>query len=71
MWKTAGTICRIATFRLNSGLKHLILLRLMPWIGMNANQVVTFVILRSFVCHYVPPHQIAHDKVLGTGGDDR
>ena len=37
---------------------------------MDADQIVAGVVGRSLVGQYVPPHQVAHDKVLGTSGDD-
>ena len=43
----------------------------LPWVRVNADEVIPFVVRRCFVGEDVPPHQIAHDKVLGSVTDHR
>jgi hypothetical protein len=38
----------------------------MPRIGMDTNQIVAFVVGRSFVCQDVSAHEVPHDQILGT-----
>jgi hypothetical protein len=41
-----------------------------PRVGVNADQVIAFVVRRGFVCEDVPPHQVPHDEELGTSRDN-
>ena len=46
-------------------------LRLVPWIGVDADKVVPLVVGWSLLSQDVPSHQVAHDEELRTGGNHR
>ena len=41
----------------------------MSWVGVNADQVVAFIVWWSLVGKDVPPHEVTHDEKLRPCGD--
>jgi hypothetical protein len=68
--ESSVTIRRITTFNLNTDLGCFAFLQPMPGIGMNANQIITLVFWRRFISQDVPTHEITHDKIFSTRGDN-
>ena len=60
----------VAALDLHPDLCHLVRLRLVAWVGVDADDVVAFVVRRGLVRQDVPAHQMAHHQKLGTGGYD-
>ena len=60
----------VAALHLNSYLGLLTSSGHMSRVWVYADQVVALVIHRGLVGEDVSPHQVAHDQILGTSGDD-
>src|SRR4030042_7118053 len=58
-WESPTAVCGIPAFHLNSNLRLLTRTRTVARIGMNANEVIPFIVRRSFISQNIPAHQIA------------
>ena len=52
-------ISLVATFYLHSHRLYIL-----PWVGMNANQIVSFVVRRSLIRENITPHQVSLNQKL-------
>lgn len=60
----------IAAFDLHSDLGKLSRSRSVSGIGVDADEVVTLVVGRGLVGQNVPPHEVTHNQMFGTGRDN-
>lgn len=60
-WKAPVRVRRQPAFYLNPELT-----RTDSRVGVNADEVIPFIIWRGLVCQNIPSHQVAHGEVFGT-----
>jgi len=69
--KAPVAIGGVPALHLNSHLRQFVLSWPMSWVGVNADQVVAFIVWWGLVGKDVPPHEVAHDEKLRPCGDNR
>jgi hypothetical protein len=69
-WEPSVAIRGVAALDLNPDLGGFTGMGDVRRVGMDADQVIAFVVRRGFVGEDVPPDQVPHDEELGTSGDD-
>src|SRR5206468_3658856 len=68
--KSSVAIGGVSALHLNSHLRKLVFVWPMAGVGMNADQVVALVVLRGRVGEDDSAHEVAHDEVLRSCGDN-
>lgn len=65
-WKASITICLVSAFYLNANL-----FGNLAWIGVNTNQIVSFVARRCFIRQNISTHKATHYRIFSTQRNNR